>query len=166
MVPGFAVVLYEKCVIKPGSECRVTLYGDGDVTRELVIDDAGRFDLPLIGGPEESLIGRSCDEAAQMISHWFARPSDYEPPQMSDAVGVECSGSRSVCVMGSGVANPGCYPHKGKVTVMTAIAMAGGFTYRAVQDGFVIFRDGKKIIAGPDTPVFPGDTIELRERFF
>jgi hypothetical protein len=44
--------------------------------------------------------------------------------------------------------------------------MAGGFTYRAVEDEFVIQRDGREIAASKDTPVRPGDVIEVEERFF
>jgi protein involved in polysaccharide export with SLBB domain len=48
----------------------------------------------------------------------------------------------------------------------TAPAMAGGFTYRAVEDECVITRDGKEIHGGPETPVLPGDVIKTKVRFF
>jgi polysaccharide export outer membrane protein len=50
--------------------------------------------------------------------------------------------------------------------VINAVAMAGGFTYRAVEEEFVIQRDGRAISASKETPVRPGDVIEVDERFF
>ena len=55
--------------------------------------------------------------------------------------------------------------------VIDAIAMAGGFTYRAVEDEcFAIITradgDGKQECAGPEALVMPGDVIEVPERFF
>jgi polysaccharide export outer membrane protein len=53
--------------------------------------------------------------------------------------------------------------------VINAVALAGGFTYRADQDDIVINRGGSQ---GPevegllDTEVLPGDIINVTERFF
>jgi len=53
--------------------------------------------------------------------------------------------------------------------VVNAVAMAGGFTYRAREAELLITRaggDGEKEPAGQDTLVLPGDVIEVPERFF
>jgi polysaccharide export outer membrane protein len=56
------------------------------------------------------------------------------------------------------------------MTVVNAIAMAGGFTYRAKKSRVEITRanDPSKTPkeGNPDTPVLPGDVIEVPERFF
>ena len=64
------------------------------------------------------------------------------------------------------VATPGPYPYRGKMTVITGVAMAGGFTYRAVEDDFIIPRGGKAYRGGKETFVLPGDVIEVKERYF
>lgn len=64
------------------------------------------------------------------------------------------------------MADPGPFPYSGGMRVINAVAMAGGFTYRAVEDEYVIQRDGRAIAAGKETPVRPGDVIEVEERFF
>jgi polysaccharide export outer membrane protein len=64
------------------------------------------------------------------------------------------------------VADPGPFPYSGGMRVINAVAMAGGFTYRAVEDEYVIQRDGRALAAGKETPVRPGDVIEVEERFF
>ena len=48
-----------------------------------------------------------------------------------------------------------------------AIALAGGYTYRAFKEKFVVTReDGRKIVATSGTPIFAGDTIEIYERYY
>jgi polysaccharide export outer membrane protein len=67
------------------------------------------------------------------------------------------------------VNNPGSFEYVNGMTVINAVALAGGFTYRADQDDIVISRGGSsgpEIEAAPDTEVLPGDIIEVQERFF
>jgi polysaccharide export outer membrane protein len=57
------------------------------------------------------------------------------------------------------------------MTALNAVAMAGGFTYRARKNDFYIKRldkDGKMVrfVAGAGTVFRPGDTLEVRERYF
>jgi polysaccharide export outer membrane protein len=56
------------------------------------------------------------------------------------------------------------------MTVINAVAVAGGFTYRAKKSRLTIRRDDgdqiSEIAADLDTVVLPGDVIEIRERFF
>jgi polysaccharide export outer membrane protein len=56
------------------------------------------------------------------------------------------------------------------MTVLTAVAVAGGFTYRAVNDSFSIVRSaGGQPVEGSgnrETVVQPGDVITVYERFF
>jgi polysaccharide export outer membrane protein len=56
------------------------------------------------------------------------------------------------------------------MTVVTAVAIAGGYTYRAVEDDASIVRtvDGKAVEgrAGRETYVRPGDVITVFERTF
>jgi polysaccharide export outer membrane protein len=80
-------------------------------------------------------------------------------------VSIEVLEYRDFFILGE-VANPGAYPYVGKMTVITAVAMAGGFTYRAVEDEFLLQHDGQQIHAGKETCVLPGDVVQVRERFF
>ena len=58
---------------------------------------------------------------------------------------VEVTAYRPVFVLGE-VSRPGQYPYQPGMTVQTAVAVAGGFTYRAVEDAFAITRN----VAGQD----------------
>jgi len=55
--------------------------------------------------------------------------------------------------------------------MINAVALAGGFTYRADEDSFDLMRPDKsgkkvKVSAKPETPVQPGDVITVNERIF
>jgi polysaccharide export outer membrane protein len=56
------------------------------------------------------------------------------------------------------------------MTVVNAVALAGGFTYRAAKKEVHIVRSEDKARvpqpASQQAPVFPGDVIEVSERFF
>jgi polysaccharide export outer membrane protein len=68
------------------------------------------------------------------------------------------------------VNTPGEYPYTANLTVLNAVATAGGFTYRADTRRVYIRRaDSEGEQAYPlttNTQVAPGDTIRIGERFF
>ena len=68
------------------------------------------------------------------------------------------------------VAKPGEYPYSDDLTVMNAVATAGGFTYRAQKNRIFIRHPGSSkeapVTLTATTPVQPGDTSRIRERFF
>ena len=76
---------------------------------------------------------------------------------------------RPIFVLGE-VSKPGQYPYQPGMTVVTAVAVAGGFTYRAVKDYASVVRtldgvavEGKAVRQGF---VQPGDVITVFERRF
>jgi len=141
-----------------GDQMRITVFGQEDLSREVEVDSAGRITLPLIG--DFLVVGRTLKDVEEMIVEALT-PDYFKNPVVS----VEVIEYRNFFILGE-VADPGPYPYVGKMTVITAVAMAGGFTYRAVEEEFIISRDGRRISAGKETCVFPGDVIEVRERFF
>lgn len=68
------------------------------------------------------------------------------------------------------VNRPGEYPFSEGLTIQNAVATAGGFTYRANRSTVVVkHRDEpneRKVRLTANTPVQPGDTIKITERFF
>jgi polysaccharide export outer membrane protein len=141
-----------------GDGLRITVFTQEEVSREVEVDSSGRITLPLVG--DLLAMGRTLDEVEQMIFDALT-PEYFRNP----VVTAEIINYRDFYIIGE-VANPGPYPYVGKMTVITAVAMAGGFTYRAVEDEFIIQRDGQQIRAGKETCALPGDVIEVRERFF
>jgi polysaccharide export outer membrane protein len=68
------------------------------------------------------------------------------------------------------VNKPGQYPYQPGMTVVTAAAVAGGFTYRAVEgyDSVVRTQDGQATEGKAMRQAFvqPGDVITVFERRF
>jgi polysaccharide export outer membrane protein len=68
------------------------------------------------------------------------------------------------------VNKPGEYPYVNGMTVLNAVALAGGYTYRASESNIYIRRKGsdkeQSAPADQGTKVFPGDIIRIPERFF
>ncbi|MDX1575292.1 MAG: polysaccharide biosynthesis/export family protein [Kiloniellales bacterium] len=142
-----------------GDQLRIIVFGHEDLSMENVqVDSAGRITMPLAG--DLRVVGLSVKEVEESIESALS-PEYLKNPVVS----VEVLEHRAFYIIGE-VADPGPYPYSGGMRVINAVAMAGGFTYRAVEDEFVIQRDGQAISAGKDTPVRPGDVIEVAERFF
>ncbi len=141
-----------------GDNLRITVFAQEELSREVEVDSGGRITLPLVG--DLLVIGRTLNDVEQMIFDALT-PEYFRNP----VVTAEIINYRDFYIIGE-VANPGHYPYVGGMTVITGVAMAGGFTYRAVEDEFAISRGGQQIRAGKETSVLPGDVIEVDERFF
>src|ERR1700724_767017 len=61
---------------------------------------------------------------------------------------------------------PGTYPYASGMRVVSAVATAGGYTYRANENYVVISRHGVDRKALPDTAIEPNDVIKVPERYF
>ena len=149
-------------VLGPGDKVRVTVFGQEDLSGEFDVDAAGMLSLPLIQAvPAQGLTPQQVEkEIATKLEPDFLR---------NPRVNVEVLTYRPFYIYGE-VLKPGGYPYVNEMTVHNAIALAGGFTYRA-RTSYVIIRrtkDGKVIEeeAKLDAKVAPGDVIEVRERYF
>jgi polysaccharide export outer membrane protein len=72
---------------------------------------------------------------------------------------------RSFYVLGE-VGAPGSYAYQSGITVINAVALAGGYTPRADRSGTTIGRRGCRLETQTDTAVKPGDILTVAERFF
>jgi polysaccharide export outer membrane protein len=148
--------------IANGDRLRITVYGHADLSGEFEVDGTGKLALPLIHSVAAT--GLTAQELSAAITARL-RPDYLRDPQVS----VEVMSYRPVYVLGE-VQTPGSYPYANGMTVINAVAMAGGFTYRARKNAIHILRgidaEQRKIDAAADTPVLPGDVIEVPERFF
>lgn len=146
----------------PGDEVRVTVFGQKDLSGDFTVDGSGMVALPLIGNVEAG--GRTLREFEQSIIH-LLKPDYLKNPRVS----AEVLNYRPFYIIGE-VKKPGSYPYVNGMTVVNAVALAGGYTYRARENHILITRandpDRKQIVANHDTVVLPGDVIEVPERFF
>ena len=146
----------------PGDALRVTVFRHEDLSGEFTLDGDGYFALPLVG--EILGGGRTARQLENEIEEALKSGGYLVEPQ----VGIEVLNYRPFYIIGE-VNNPGSFEYVNGMTVINAVALAGGFTYRADQDDIVISpggSSGPEIAAAPDTEVLPGDIIEVQERFF
>ena len=123
----------------------------------------GTVTLPLIG--DVDVQGLSVKQAERRLVERLADGYIKYPN-----VTIEVLKFRPFYVIGE-VRAPGSYPYELEISVLQAIAIAGGYTYRADQDDIEILRAseaGSKVIEGvdEDTVIIPGDIISIKERFF
>ncbi|MBT8064425.1 MAG: SLBB domain-containing protein, partial [Gammaproteobacteria bacterium] len=82
---------------------------------------------------------------------------------------VQVMNYRPYYLMGE-VRGTGAFPYVAGMTYLTAIAKAGGFSYRAKQDHVYVIRvddpEQKEIKLDIDEKVQPGDIIRVDERMF
>jgi len=148
--------------LAPGDRVKVIVFGHEDLSGEYEVDNEGRLTLPLIKSVQAT--GLTIQEIEQAITDKL-QPDYLRNPK----VGVVVLEYRPFYILGE-VKNPGSYPYSSNLTVVSAVALAGGYTYRARKSRIVIIRAGDpsrdKIPADDNTPVLPGDVIEVPERFF
>lgn len=147
----------------PGDRLRVITYGEEQLTGDFVVNDAGNIEVPLLGTVEAQGLMVS-QLQAEMAAALKSRELIKTP-----SVAVEISQYRPVFVLGE-VARPGSYAYQPKMTVLTAVALAGGFTYRAVKASQSVTRaaEGKATEnrATPQSLLLPGDVVDVWERHF
>jgi polysaccharide export outer membrane protein len=145
-----------------GDSVRVTVFGQEDLSGTFQVDGEGRVALPLVGNVQAG--GLSASDFEKTITSAL-KPDYLQDPRVS----VEVMTYRPFYIVGE-VKNPGNYPYTNGMTVINAVAMAGGFTYRAKEDDFEIKRSGKPSQdaeeANQETLVHPGDVITVPERWF
>jgi protein involved in polysaccharide export with SLBB domain len=146
----------------PGDKLKVVIYGEEAISGEYLVDDLGRVSLPLIG--EVAAGGSTVTDLQNAITKALADGFLRDP-----RVSVEVENYRPYFILGE-VAKPGEYPYVAGLTVTNAAATAGGFTYRANTHKVLIrhANDTKEATVNltGQTPVLPGDTIKVPERFF
>jgi protein involved in polysaccharide export with SLBB domain len=144
-----------------GDRVRVVVFRHEDLSGEFALDGAGKFAMPLVG--EVEAFGLNTRELEQRIGQKLQDGYIIDPQ-----VSVEVLNYRPFYILGE-VKAPGSYQFVNGMNVLNAVALAGGFTYRAKQSDFVLQRGGSNTAGtdvGIETPILPGDIITVKERFF
>jgi protein involved in polysaccharide export with SLBB domain len=146
----------------PGDRVRVTVFGESQLSGEFQVSDDGEIGMPLVGAVKaEGLDVRALE---QLLHDRLAQDFLRNP-----RVSAEVETYRPFYILGE-VQKPGAYPYSTGLTVLNAVATAGGFSYRANTRTVVIRRAGADAAVAirltPTTAVGPGDTVLVKERFF
>lgn len=144
-----------------GDKLKVSVFGEENLSGPAEVNAIGQVSLPLIGElPGKGLsIQEFRDQIVRRLSDGYLK---------NPRVTVEVTNYRSIFVHGE-VKGGGEFQYKNGITLRDAIAMAGGYTYRADQSTAVLIREGEGEVSVPasgNIPVLPGDNIKIPERFF
>ncbi len=146
-----------------GDQIRIITFGEDQLTGDFRVDDRGNIALPLLGSVHAA--GLTPEGLDTQITGELKRRSLLRDP----SIAVEVVSYRPVYILGE-VAKPGQYAYQPGMTMLTTVAVAGGFTYRGVQDHASVVRTiNNQAVAGNVTPlsyIAPGDVINVYERRF
>lgn len=149
-------------LLDSGDKVRITVFEQTGLTNTYNIDQAGYVAFPLVGAVAAR--GRTAQQLegdlAAKLQNGFLRNPD---------VSVDIDRYRPIFVMGE-VGASGQYTYVPGMTVQKAVAIAGGFSVRALQDNVDVTRSiNGKVMTGRvriSDPLLPGDTVYVRERLF
>ena len=145
-----------------GDKIKLAVFGEQDLSGSLEVNTQGTVQVPLIG--EVPAKGLSVNEFKEQVQRRLA--SGYIK---SPKVSVEMLSYRPVFVHGE-VKNGGEFPFKFGTRLRDAVAMAGGYTYRAEKSYVLLTRDGEqqemRVSMPSDFVLMPGDNVRVPERFF
>jgi len=159
---NFNPLLVEPYALDSGDALRVTVFEQPSLSATYTIDVEGMISMPLVGDlPARGLTTDELDASiTTALREGFLRNPD---------VSVEVAAYRPFFVLGE-VGTSGQFPYVAGMTVRSAIAIAGGFSPRAVRENVDVSRviNGEVVVGRIhlNEAVRPGDVITVRERWF
>ncbi len=145
-----------------GEKLKITVYGEDDLSGEYLVDGSGQVQFPLIGQVRAG--GLTVHQFVVEITTALGAKYLRDPK-----ISVQILNYRPFYIMGE-VNKPGEYPYENGLNVLGAVALAGGFTYRADSSDVYIRRNGSQheenLPADGSTKIYPGDIVRISERMF
>ena len=148
-------------VLGVGDKVRITTFGEDSLSGDFQVSSTGTVSMPLIG--EVKAAGTTVSELQSTITKKLSAGYMKKPD-----VSIEVLNYRPFFIVGE-VMKPGSYNYVNGMSVINAVAMAGGYTYRADKDDIKVKHgspDAKEEQATEGTALMPGDVVNVPERFF
>ncbi len=156
--------------IGPSDLLEIAVFGQPELARTVRVDTRGRISLPLIGGVDA--VGRTSQQLERLIADRLGE-NYLQSPQVS--VFIKEFTSLRFTVEGA-VNKPGVFPLVGQMTLLRALATAGGQGALSDVSEVMLFRvqptvgsvtlkyDVEKIRAGemPDPMIFNDDLLVVK----
>jgi polysaccharide export outer membrane protein len=142
-------------------QLRVNVYGEPELSGPYVVGSQGTVAFPLVGEVQAGglTLQEFTDSLQRALERYIRQP----------IVSVEVTNYRPFFILGE-VQRPGTYPYSARLTVLNAVATAGGFSYRANTRRVFIKHANEEVereyILNSTAPVLPGDTVRIAERRF
>ena len=166
-----AVTIGADYKIGPNDLLEVDVFGVADLKRTVRVNSTGQISLPLIG--TVPVAGLTSSDAQALIALEYGKNYLHDP-QVS--IFIREFTSQRITVDGA-VTRPGIYPLVGQITLLRALAMAGGGSQLSDLEKVALFRlspDGKSETQWHDVnkirlgeahdPVLQGDDILVVNR--
>lgn len=144
-----------------GDKLKITVFGEDSLSGAVDVNAAGQVALPLAG--EVPAQGKTLNQFRDAVVQRLADGYLKNPK-----VTVEITNYRPFYIHGE-VKNGGEFAYKTGLRLRDAVAMAGGYTYRANQSYAIVSRDGMEDVRVPANTmvtILPGDNVRIPERFF
>ena len=146
-----------------GDQIRLTVFGQPQLSTTYFVSPQGTISVPLVGDVPAS--GRTTGQLGTEVAEDLRGRRMVVDPSVS----VDILTYRPVYVLGE-VEKPGAYPYQPGLTTLSAVALAGGFTYRGVTSSGTVVRTLNGLAQRgrvlPDSFLQPGDVLTIAERFF
>lgn len=146
----------------PGDKLQIDVFNQADLTGEYILDGSGRFTMHLIGKVEAANL-TPAELESLLVSK--LKPDYLVNPRVS----VSVQNFRPFYIMGE-VKSPSSYAYVDGMTYLTAVVIAGGYTYRGKKDVVYVIRgddpDREELKLDVNDKVQPGDIIRVAERLF
>jgi len=136
--------------LQPGDNIEVSVYGEKDLERKLMVRPDGKFSVPLAG--EIAAAGRTVSDIQTELT---GKLQKYIPEAVV-TISVTGIDGNKVYVIGQ-VAKPGAFVMNPAINVLQALSLAGGTTPFAALNDIIVIRGN-----GADQQVirFPYDEIK------
>lgn len=146
-----------------GDKLHITIFGQTDFNGDYDIDSEGNVQLPLLGSFRAG--GLTVAGFQKALADKLSEGGFFVNPSVTVAV----VNYRPFYIIGE-VNKPGEYPYVSGMSVVTAVALAGGYTARANDSEAYVRRNGDtkeiELPADETSKIQPGDIIRIPERFF
>lgn len=144
-----------------GDKLKIVVFGEENLSGQFEVSPTGNIALPLVG---------ELPAKGQTVAEFRARLASRlgDGYLKSPRVTVDVVNYRPIYVHGE-VRTGGEVPYKSGMRLRDAIALAGGYTYRA-DETFVSLGRGdqpeRQVRMTGESPILPGDNIRVPERIF
>jgi polysaccharide export outer membrane protein len=150
-------------LLQAGDVVKVTVYGEDTLSGTYTINPAGDIIMPLVGAVRAVGITRTALQAE--ITRRYEGGKFLQEAKVT----VDVVSFPPIYILGETL-RPGAYPYTSGLNVLTAITLAGGFTYRASKTSVLIEHAGETVWQeyplSASVSIAPGDLIRIPERYF
>jgi polysaccharide export outer membrane protein len=146
--------------LRPGEKLRIVVDEEPTLSGDYQIDPSGYLSMPVVGITKAAGMTSTSLKAALVAA---LKAKSFKDPDVT----VSVLQFTPFYILGE-VMKPGTYEYVAGLNALSAIAIAGGQTFRADQSEIYIQHAGEEAMHSYDLkssiPIFPGDVVEVPRR--